>query len=132
MMARRLAGENVSVMYCVPCERPGSGRPSRAVVDCSDLALDFLESVSREPQGAAVLGHVADELVAGAVGQLSVNFECNLDVGVDDAGQVLHNLFGDSGCVAAKADRVELDRAVKTAELRRWRYGDARGIGGRC
>ena len=84
----------------------GSGnRPTRISV--------LFKSKVRELQRPAVFGYVADELVAGSLGKVGVDFDGDLDFRSDQAGQVLDNFLGDPGSVAAQAEWVNGNRSVK-------------------
>ena len=55
--------------------------PSRLPKWNEGYALHFLKPVRLEAQGAAVLRHGSDDVVRSTVGDICVNFECDLDRG---------------------------------------------------
>ena len=85
----------------------------------------FLEAVGGEAEGAAVLGDGADEVVRGAVRDGGVDFEGDLDVGAEEAGDVLDDDLGDVAGLAGDHGRDEGRGAVEAAGLRTSRRENA-------
>src|SRR5262249_46059360 len=89
---------------------------------CSDLSsgmvpLLFLEALGFEFEGAAVFGDDADELVAGFVGQLGVNFESDGYFRAVLAGKMGDDFVGDATGVAAHARGIETNGSVESFGL---------------
>lgn len=78
----------------------------------------FFKAVCVKAQRSAVFGDVADQLVAGTLGNFGMDFEGDFDAGTDDGGEMLNDFFRDTGSIATHADRIDADRAVKTSNPR--------------
>ncbi len=53
------------------------------------------------------------KLVPGSLGKVGLDFDGDLDFRSHQAGQVLDDFLGDSGCIPAKAERVNLHGTVE-------------------
>ena len=60
-----------------------------------DAFLLLLKAITPEAQRAAVFCHRPHNLLWHAIGNLSLNFERNFDLGTQQLGQVLNHLIGD-------------------------------------
>ena len=65
-------------------------------------ALRFLKLLSREPQSAAVLCDRADDMLRDAIGDLGADLQRDLDLGMQQARQMLEHFLTDASGLATQ------------------------------
>jgi hypothetical protein len=65
------------------------------------LPLCLLKLLSGEPQGATILRDRADDMFRDTIGDLSANLQRDLDLGMQQAGQMLQHFLPDASRLTA-------------------------------
>src|SRR5271157_5252080 len=105
------------VRHPLPLVRHPLPLPRLGILKSSDR-LKLLETVLLELESPAVLGHVANELLRGTIGEDHLDVEGDLNLGADDAGEMAQNLETDLGGVIAGPDGVEFNGSMEPPENR--------------